>query len=84
MTTTFEEADTILFDGTENEIKDLQCACGGKIIYYRNKNNFTYACTKCKQIAFMRGISETPNCERFLGIGESNILDEILASALKK
>lgn len=52
----------ILFCGSKEEIEEVRCDCGGKLMYSYNKyGNFMIMCDTCHSTMFYRKI-QIPNC----------------------
>lgn len=68
---TMERSDDIankLIYGSEDDIKNLLCDCGGKIMFnYLPKNHsMKFFCEKCNILVSLQGIPK-PNCVEFFG-----------------
>ena len=63
-----EEIENKLIYGSESDIKNLKCDCGGNILfnYLPNYHSMRFFCDKCNILVSLKNIDE-PNCVKFFG-----------------
>ncbi len=62
---TWNDIEDILFDGTQEDIKELRCPdCNGKIAtnYDAKNNSLKVSCKQCGYNSILNGCEIIPNC----------------------
>lgn len=66
----WDDMESILFDGSQEEINNLVCSeCGGTIEYefWPSTDGMLVMCIDCGNMSIMHGVHYTPACTKYFG-----------------